>query len=40
MVPCHSVIGSTGAITGYGGGVERKQLLLDLERRATSDALF
>ena len=40
VVPCHRVIGSTGAITGYGGGVERKQLLLDLERRATSDALF
>lgn len=40
VVPCHRVVGSTGAITGYGGGVERKQLLLDLERRATSDALF
>lgn len=34
VVPCHRVIGSSGAITGYGGGVERKQALLDLERRA------
>jgi O-6-methylguanine DNA methyltransferase len=42
VVPCHRVIGSTGAITGYGGGVERKQRLLDLERGRTSvaDALF
>lgn len=32
VVPCHRVVGSTGAITGYGGGVERKQTLLDLER--------
>lgn len=34
IVPCHRVIGSTGAITGYGGGIERKQALLDLEARA------
>ncbi|MFI0502890.1 methylated-DNA--[protein]-cysteine S-methyltransferase [Streptomyces albogriseolus] len=32
IVPCHRVIGSTGALTGYGGGLERKQRLLDLER--------
>ena len=35
VVPCHRVVGSTGAITGYGGGVARKQQLLDLERGAT-----
>ncbi|AUI58773.1 methylated-DNA--[protein]-cysteine S-methyltransferase [Amycolatopsis sp. BJA-103] len=32
IVPCHRVIGSTGDLTGYGGGVERKRLLLDFER--------
>ena len=32
VVPCHRVVGSDGAITGYGGGVARKQHLLDLER--------
>ncbi|MHB8659706.1 MAG: methylated-DNA--[protein]-cysteine S-methyltransferase [Solirubrobacteraceae bacterium] len=31
IVPCHRVIGSDGALTGYGGGLERKRLLLDLE---------
>lgn len=35
VVPCHRVVGSTGSITGYGGGVARKQQLLDLERGAT-----
>ncbi|GAA1174556.1 methylated-DNA--[protein]-cysteine S-methyltransferase [Ornithinimicrobium humiphilum] len=40
VVPCHRVVGSTGAITGYGGGVERKQQLLDLERRTAGAALF
>ena len=33
VVPCHRVIGSTGSLTGYGGGLERKQYLLDFERR-------
>ncbi|MUT92078.1 methylated-DNA--[protein]-cysteine S-methyltransferase [Streptomyces sp. Z38] len=37
IVPCHRVIGSTGSLTGYGGGLPRKQRLLDLERGA---ALF
>jgi methylated-DNA-[protein]-cysteine S-methyltransferase len=31
IVPCHRVIGADGSHTGYGGGLERKQLLLDLE---------
>lgn len=31
IVPCHRVIGANGALTGYGGGLERKRLLLDLE---------
>lgn len=32
IVPCHRVIGSGGALTGYGGGLDRKQRLLDFER--------
>lgn len=33
-IPCHRVIGSAGALTGYGGGIERKRWLLDHERQA------
>jgi methylated-DNA-[protein]-cysteine S-methyltransferase len=36
VIPCHRVVGSKGLLTGYAGGVERKQALLDLEQ----DALF
>ncbi len=36
VIPCHRVIGSDGSLTGYAGGVERKQTLLELEQ----DALF
>ena len=32
IVPCHRVIGANGSLTGYGGGMERKKLLLDLEQ--------
>lgn len=32
IVPCHRVIGSDGSLTGYGGGVPRKQWLLALEQ--------
>ncbi|MEU2063199.1 methylated-DNA--[protein]-cysteine S-methyltransferase [Streptomyces sp. NPDC013455] len=32
IVPCHRVIGSTGNLTGYGGGLDRKRRLLDFER--------
>jgi len=35
IVPCHRVVGSTGRLAGYAGGLERKAFLLDLE---TSDA--
>jgi methylated-DNA-[protein]-cysteine S-methyltransferase len=31
VVPCHRVIGSDGSLTGYGGGLDRKRTLLDLE---------
>jgi methylated-DNA-[protein]-cysteine S-methyltransferase len=36
IVPCHRVIGANGKLTGYGGGLERKQLLLDLEQGVPS----
>jgi methylated-DNA-[protein]-cysteine S-methyltransferase len=36
IVPCHRVIGANGKLTGYGGGLERKQLLLDLEKGVPS----
>ena len=31
IAPCHRVIGSDGSLTGYGGGLERKRILLELE---------
>jgi methylated-DNA-[protein]-cysteine S-methyltransferase len=31
IVPCHRVIGADGSLTGYGGGLERKRILLELE---------
>jgi methylated-DNA-[protein]-cysteine S-methyltransferase len=33
IVPCHRVVGASGSLTGYGGGLENKRFLLDLERR-------
>ena len=33
VVPCHRVVGADGSLTGYGGGLQRKRALLDLERR-------
>ncbi|MFI1917150.1 methylated-DNA--[protein]-cysteine S-methyltransferase [Nocardia sp. NPDC020380] len=32
--PCHRVLGANGSLTGYAGGIERKQQLLELERAA------
>jgi AraC family transcriptional regulator of adaptative response/methylated-DNA-[protein]-cysteine methyltransferase len=32
VIPCHRVVGKDGSPTGYGGGIWRKQRLLDLER--------
>lgn len=34
IIPCHRVIGADGTLTGYGGGLERKQRLLELEGTA------
>ena len=36
IVPCHRVIGSNGSLTGYGGGIDRKRALLELEKSRTS----
>lgn len=38
VVPCHRVVGSTGALTGYAGGVDRKRFLLELEMSAAIGA--
>jgi AraC family transcriptional regulator of adaptative response/methylated-DNA-[protein]-cysteine methyltransferase len=32
LIPCHRVVNKNGALGGYGGGLRRKQYLLDLER--------
>lgn len=32
IVPCHRVVGANGALTGYAGGLQAKQALLDLEQ--------
>ncbi|MGA5464556.1 methylated-DNA--[protein]-cysteine S-methyltransferase [Mycobacterium sp. NPDC050041] len=34
VIPCHRVVGKTGRLTGYAGGIARKKLLLDLEEPA------
>lgn len=34
IIPCHRVVGANGALTGYAGGLERKQTLLALEEPA------
>ena len=40
LIPCHRVIGSTGELVGYGGGLWRKKKLLELEARAEALTLF
>jgi len=40
IVPCHRVIGASGSLTGYGGGLARKTWLIDHERRWRTDSLF
>lgn len=37
VVPCHRVVGADGSLTGFGGGLGRKRLLLALEERVTGD---
>ena len=38
IVPCHRVIGADGSLTGYGGGLQRKQTLLNLEAAVSGGA--
>lgn len=33
IIPCHRVIGSSGALTGFGGGIDKKEYLLQLEKK-------
>jgi len=40
IIPCHRVVGADGSLTGYGGGIERKKQLLDLELAVSGTALF
>ncbi|WP_435135438.1 methylated-DNA--[protein]-cysteine S-methyltransferase [Formosa sp. A9] len=40
IVPCHRVIGSDGSLTGYAGGLHRKQWLLEHESPFTQQSLF
>lgn len=40
VIPCHRVIGSNGSLTGFGGGLDTKRFLLDLETRGTAGSLF
>lgn len=40
LVPCHRVIGSAGALTGYAGGLERKRFLLTHEQKVAGKVLF
>nr|WP_194945849.1 methylated-DNA--[protein]-cysteine S-methyltransferase [Mycolicibacterium malmesburyense]CRL69257.1 O-6-methylguanine DNA methyltransferase [Mycolicibacterium malmesburyense] len=39
IVPCHRVIGANGSLTGYGGGLDKKRTLLDMEKSRVSPAL-
>lgn len=38
IVPCHRVIGANGSLTGYGGGLERKRTLLEMEKQKVAPA--
>lgn len=40
VVPCHRVLGTSGRLTGYSGGTERKAFLLDLEQHTKTPGLF
>lgn len=40
IVPCHRVVGTSGELTGYSGGLWRKRALLDLEQKKIKPQLF
>lgn len=37
VIPCHRVLGSNGSLTGFGGGLEIKQFLLNLENTGQAE---
>jgi len=39
IIPCHRVVGATGKLTGYAGGLDRKRTLLEIERAGTPSVL-
>jgi methylated-DNA-[protein]-cysteine S-methyltransferase len=40
VVPCHRIVGSGGALTGYAGGLDRKRALLEFEARQAREPLL
>ncbi len=38
IIPCHRVIGASGDLVGYGGGLQRKQFLIDVEQRVAQQS--
>ncbi|NRA91649.1 MAG: MGMT family protein, partial [Psychroserpens sp.] len=40
IIPCHRIIGSDGSLTGYAGGLQRKQWLLEHENHIKQQRLF
>jgi len=40
VIPCHRVIGASGSLTGFGGGIEIKRSLLELERKSRQGVLL
>ena len=39
VLPCHRVVGANGALTGYAGGLDRKELLLSSRARSLDTLL-
>lgn len=40
IIPCHRIIGKNGSLVGYGGGIENKRFLLELEKKYSKKGLF
>jgi methylated-DNA-[protein]-cysteine S-methyltransferase len=40
IIPCHRVIGKNGSLVGYGGGIQNKRFLLELEQKYSKKGLF
>lgn len=40
IIPCHRVVGSDGSLTGYAGGIEKKEWLLAMERQAEGIVVY